>query len=42
MSNARDEEIRRVMAELELHIAEAETNVAALKALLADDATADS
>jgi hypothetical protein len=34
---ARDDEIRRVVAELELHIAEVETSVAALKGLLADD-----
>ena len=35
--NARDEKIRRVVAELDVHIAEVEASVAALKALLADD-----
>ena len=35
--SARDDEIRRVMAELEVHIAEVEASAAALKALLADD-----
>lgn len=34
--NARDDEIRRTVAELEVHIAKAEANVAVLKALLAD------
>jgi hypothetical protein len=34
---ARDEEIRRVIAELEVHIAEVEASAAALKALVADD-----
>jgi hypothetical protein len=34
--SARDEEIMRVVAELEMHIAEAEASVAALKGLLAD------
>ena len=34
--NARDDEIRRVVAEIEIHIAEVEASVAALKALLAD------
>jgi hypothetical protein len=34
---ARDDEIRRVVAELDAHIAEVEANVRALKALLADD-----
>jgi hypothetical protein len=36
--SARDDEIRLVVAELEVHIAKAEANVAVLKALLADDA----
>jgi len=35
--SARDDEIRRVVAELDVHIAEVEASVAALKALLADD-----
>ena len=35
--SARDDEIRRVVAELDAHIAEVEANVAVLKALLADD-----
>ncbi len=35
--SARDDEIRRVVAELDPHIAAVEANVAALKALLADD-----
>jgi len=34
--SARDDEIRRVVAELDVHIAEVEASVAALKALLAD------
>jgi len=34
--NARDDEIRRVVAEIEIHIAEVEASVAVLKALLAD------
>jgi hypothetical protein len=34
---ARDDKIRQVMAELDMHIAEVEANVAILKALLADD-----
>jgi hypothetical protein len=34
---ARDDEIRRVMAELDAHIAEVEASVTVLKALLADD-----
>jgi hypothetical protein len=42
MSSARDEEVRRIIAELEVHIAEAEASVAALKALLTDDDAADS
>jgi hypothetical protein len=35
--SARDDEIRRVVAELDVHIAEVEASVAALKALIADD-----
>ena len=35
--SARDDEIRRVVAELEVHVAEVETRIAVLKALLADD-----
>jgi hypothetical protein len=35
--SARDDEIRRVVAELDVHIAEVEASVAVLKALLADD-----
>jgi hypothetical protein len=35
--NTRDEEIRRVVAELDVHIEEVEASVAVLKALLADD-----
>jgi hypothetical protein len=34
--SAREDEIRRVVAELDVHIAEVEASVAALKALLAD------
>ena len=34
---ARDDEIRRVVAELDVHIAEVEASVAALKALLGDE-----
>jgi uncharacterized protein YceH (UPF0502 family) len=37
MSSARDDEIKRVVAELEARIAEVEASVAVLKALLADD-----
>jgi hypothetical protein len=33
--SARDDEIRRVVAELEVHVAEVEAHLAALKALLA-------
>jgi hypothetical protein len=33
----RDDEIRRVLAELEVHVVEAEASIAVLKALLADD-----
>jgi len=35
--NARDDEIRRVVAELEARIAEVEATVAVLKALVADE-----
>ena len=35
--SARDNEIRRVVAELDIHIAEVEASVAVLKALLADE-----
>ena len=35
--SARDDEIRRVVAELDVHVAEVEANLAALKALLACD-----
>jgi hypothetical protein len=34
---ARDDKIRQVVAELEVHIAEVEASVTVLKALLADD-----
>ena len=34
---ARDDQIRRVLAELDVHIAEVEASVTVLKALLADD-----
>ena len=34
---ARDDEIRRIVAELDAHMAAVEASVAALKALLADD-----
>jgi hypothetical protein len=34
---AREDEIRRVVAELDVHIAEVEARIAVLKALLADD-----
>jgi len=34
--SARDEEIMRVVAELDIHIAEAEASVAVLRGLLAD------
>ena len=33
----REDKIRRVVAELDVHMAEVEASVAALKALLADD-----
>ena len=35
--SGREDEIRRVVAELDVHIAEVEASVAVLKALLADD-----
>jgi hypothetical protein len=35
--STRDEEIRRVVAELDVHVAAVEANLAVLKALLADD-----
>lgn len=35
--NARDDKIRQVVAELDIHVTEAEASAAALKALLADD-----
>ena len=35
--STRDEEISRVVAELDLHLAKVEAGVAALKALLAED-----
>jgi hypothetical protein len=35
--SARDDEIKRVLAELEVHIAEVEARIAVLKGLLADD-----
>ena len=34
---AREDEIRRVVADLDVHIAEVEARIAVLKALLADD-----
>lgn len=34
---AREDEIRQVLAELDIHIAEVEASVTALKALLAND-----
>ena len=34
---AREDEIRRVVAELDVHIAEVEARIAVLKALLADE-----
>jgi hypothetical protein len=37
--SVREDEIRRVVAELDVHIAQVEANVAALKALLADGET---
>jgi hypothetical protein len=35
--SARDDEIRRVVAELDIHVAEVEASVATLKGLLAAD-----
>ena len=35
--NTRDEKIRRVVAELDVQVAEVEANIAVLKALLAED-----
>jgi len=35
--SARDDEIRRIVAELDVHVAEVEARLAALKALLARD-----
>jgi hypothetical protein len=35
--NARDDEIRRVVAELEVHVAEVEARLVVLKALVASD-----
>jgi hypothetical protein len=35
--SARDDKIRRVVAELDVHVAEVEASIAVLKALLADD-----
>ena len=37
--SVRDDKIRQVVAELDIHIAEVEASVAVLKALLADDET---
>ena len=39
--SARDDEIRRVVAELEVHVAEVEANLAALKALMVGDEVPD-
>ena len=39
--NARDDEIRRVVAEIEIHIAEVEASVAVLKTLVADGEVRD-
>jgi hypothetical protein len=39
--SARDDEIRRIVAELDAHVAEVEASLAALKALLADEVPAD-
>ena len=39
--SARDDEIRRVVTELDAHIAAVEANVAVLKALLADEVSAE-
>ena len=38
--SARDDEIKQVVAELEIHVAEVEARIAVLKALLADDEVA--
>ena len=35
--SARDDKIKQVVAELDVHIAEVEANIAILKALLAED-----
>jgi hypothetical protein len=35
--SVRDDEIRRVVAELEVHVTEAEASITVLKALLAED-----
>jgi hypothetical protein len=35
--SGRDDEIRRIVAELDVHVAEVEADIAVLKALLADD-----
>jgi len=35
--STRDDEIRRVVAELDVHVAKVEADLAVLKALLADD-----
>jgi len=37
--SARDDEIRRIVAELEVHVAEVEARLTVLKALLADGET---
>jgi len=34
--SAREDEIRQIVAELDVHVAEVEANIAVLKALLAD------
>ena len=39
--SARDDEIRRVVAELEVHVAEVEARIAALKALMSGDEVPD-
>jgi len=39
--SARDDEIRRVVAELDAHVAEVEAGIAVLKALLAHDGVPD-
>jgi hypothetical protein len=39
--SVRDDKIRQVVAELDIHIAEVEASVAVLKALLADDEVPD-